>query len=133
MVKSVIVLLIVISSLWGCLADEPKQQVIVQGLVNCMNGSDFRPLTGVKVRLECRSPYGDYSSGVITTAGTYRVRLNGAEGPHYPLRFCWAHVPDCSIPVFCPIPLKAKSSFTMFSNTTARATLQASPLIFSTT
>ncbi|ERM98470.1 hypothetical protein AMTR_s00072p00161190 [Amborella trichopoda] len=87
----------------------------------------------VKVRIECRSPFGDYGGGVETKGGTYRVRLNGAEGPHYPLRFCWAHVPDRSIPKDCPIPVNTKSNFTMVETTTGRATLEASPLIFRTT
>ncbi|KAL4191179.1 hypothetical protein AMTRI_Chr07g79410 [Amborella trichopoda] len=137
MVKSVLVLLIFVSCLWVCLAevdDElPRQQVVMKGVVKCMNGSGFRPLTKVKVRIECRSPFGDYGGGVETKGGTYRVRLNGAEGPHYPLRFCWAHVPDRSIPKDCPIPVNTKSNFTMVETTTGRATLEASPLIFRTT
>lgn len=118
--------------------------VYVEGKVlcgrNCMNSTkDINPLHGTRVKVECKSSYGEYKThGISNRDGVFRVIIHGALGYKWPLRFCKARVLLDTVPHRCrPSRTYARNNSNEFNmnmtlkyNLPAKIMLGAGPFIF---
>lgn len=124
--------------------------VYVEGKVLCeryclssFNSSrHINPLHGARVKVECKSSYGEYETvGISNRDGIFRVILHGAVGYRWPLRFCRARVLVGTVPQRCqPSRTHVRNNINEFemnvrlmSNHTARVMLGVGPFIFQPT
>eukprot|EP00253_Pinus_taeda_P026719 PITA_26719 len=118
--------------------------VYVEGKVlcerNCMNSTkDIDPMHGTRVKLECKSSYGEYKTiGISNRDGVFRVIIHGALGYKWPLRFCKARVLLDTVPHRCrPSRTYSRNNSNEFNmnitlryNLPAKIMLGAGPFIF---
>lgn len=89
------------SAMKSRVARRSRVLVYVEGKVLCErycmssfnSTKQINPLRGTRVKVECKSSYGEYETlGISNRDGIFRVILHGALGYRWPLRFCKARV-----------------------------------------